>query len=460
MFEKIQYDKKTNIIFGVYPRYFYTDIVNDIINKKEEHKFIDIAIYNISQEELNLLINICNFNRITLQLVTAMVSGKHLYKGTDKYIDKCCTVYIKEYNHCKMFLSNSYAYLGSFNFTFNKNTNIECGVEFTDPKIINNIKLQLFNILIEKAGDVTKNRVRNKLSYQKDAHIELFKDSFNWVNPLVLPSYMEDDSIDIATFNINLNKKNREPNSIYTLVEQLGMRDIPITITYTDDAWKSKADDYKDDDISQVVNLRKVNNNHSKVFLSRKFLHIGSSNFSLGSGYKFECGITISNQDLIKTFKQKFFQQYLYKMQSKWSSQTIITDSSIARDVIKTIDFFQSILKLAGYSYDSEEVTSKLKELLFSVQIECFENLIVDLGIFHKHGFDSSNIQFNIKSFIDTIKDNKEDENSCDISDNQINDFIEYLNELYTFLENAEDHIATNIRDKGVLHFSSMNGTI
>lgn len=473
MFEKIKYNQDTNIVFGVSPDGFYQGIINDAIYRGERK--IDVAVYKINIHSLNRLKNECNKHKISLRLITNSVQYG---KKNANYNDEYCKVYIIKDNHCKMFLTESYAYIGSFNFSYKNYKNIECGVEFTDSKTVNDIRKYLFNELIQQENNLNSENiktrqennsdvkvikktydslVRKTVLYENGITIDLFKDSINWYEALFLHDFMEDDLIKIATYNFNLNGSERHEYSLYSIITNLGKKDVHIYIGYNEDQC-NVVEDYSTTEISAVVNLNKIPRNHSKVFLSKHYLHIGSANFSLGSGNRFECGVTFTDKKIIKEFERKFFDKLIHNTDSIWSSDPIMTESAIARSVLPTINHFFDIINKAGYSYEDENtykyegsndegVSEELRKKLFEVPIVDFENLDIDLDMFKKYHIDNSYIAFNIKGFIEKV----ESPNKTQISDEEVEDFISYLVILYDFLVGAEGEIGTYIRKYGSL---------
>ncbi|NHN33124.1 phospholipase D-like domain-containing protein [Paenibacillus agricola] len=54
-------------------------------------------------------------------------------------------------NHSKLFIADDFAFIGSANFSFGSNNNYECGVIFTDKKIISEIRKYYCEELLDKS---------------------------------------------------------------------------------------------------------------------------------------------------------------------------------------------------------------------------------------------------------------------------------------------------------------------
>ncbi|MED4691308.1 hypothetical protein [Peribacillus frigoritolerans] len=526
MIKRVQYNSDIKIVFSSSNSDFYKEAINKVINNGDS--WIDIAVYNITHDDLIKLKNICDENSIYLRVITNEVK-----KGVGNYNDNNCEIIYLEQTHCKIFLSKSYGYIGSFNFTFKDYPDIQCGVEFCNSVINNRVRNEIFEPLIYNShiliaekliADIEKQFVTYKKKFKNKeifiskierfegiseslmantteclpqfdmslfkteileelnineninsfsvflrdikkfvcnvktnkfikkykipcgdgASIELYKDSNNWYKNLLLPSYTEEEFIRISTLNFNLSDAQRGPQSLYSIITELGKKDVFISIDFTIDQCKT-VEDYRNTEIGQLALLSKLKNNHSKVFLSSYYLHIGSANFSLGSEKNFECGVTLTKGKVLKKFENDFFIDFIDISKSVWNSKPIISESSIARDVLNSIDYFFNIIRISDY-YEKEEVTNKLRRVLTHASIKHFENLVVDLSVFQDHGYDASFITFDIKSFVYDMKSDK-----STITDGRIEEFISYLDQLYDFLVIAEGSISQQYSKYGVL---------
>lgn len=527
LIKRLSYNSGTEIVFSSFNSNFYTNAINDVINAGGS--WIDLAVYNITHQDLIKLKNICQKNSIYLRVITNKVKG-----GIGNYNGNNCEVNYLKHNHSKIFLSELYGYIGSYNFTFKNYPDIQCGVEFRDSSIIKRIKNMVFGSLvynsqiltaettlktleqkfyrfksksdntldfinlinkftqlsskltnkitthypsfnsklfisdIQKGLNISKNitifqsflgDIRKYISYLKQniflkervvncgkgINVELFKNSNNWYKNLLLPSYTEEEFIRVSTLNFNLTNAERGPGSLYRIISDLGKNDVFISIDFTLDQCKT-VEDYSSTEIGKVALLSKLKDNHSKVFLSSHFLHIGSANFSLGSEKNFECGVILSDKKFLKEFEHQFFLKFIDIKHSLWSSSPIITESAIARDVLNTVSYFFKLISVSGYHENDEEVTLKLRRSFLHTPVEKYENLIFDIRDFQEHGHDPSYISFDIKRFVNLIKYEK-----SGLTDDQIQEFIEYLYQIEDFLTTAEGKIAAHYNKHGVL---------
>ncbi|MDN3233422.1 hypothetical protein [Priestia megaterium] len=528
MIKRIPYNNGTEVVFSSNHDGFYKKIINDVIRNGDT--WIDIAVYNITHKDLTDLQNLCSQHDISLRIITNKVKF-----GKGNYNNNKCEMFYLEQTHCKILLSASYGYIGSYNFTFKDYPDIQCGVEFRDSTILRSIRREIFDSLVynsyilaaetitrslnrgfykysskpiaanttnfinqirelnDISGKILANttetypafnmnqfiydvqnglnksinsikfsiflkeikdficnvkRVKFVTEYSIDCGngitIELFKDSDNWYKNLLYPSYSVEEFIRISTLNFNLTNSQRGPGSLYSIITELGKKDVYISIDFTLDQCKT-IEDYSTTEIGKVALLNKLDNNHSKVFLSSYYLHIGSANFSLGSEKNFECGVTLNNKEFLSKFEKEFFVEFINTQNSLWFSSPIITESAIARDVLNSIDYFFDIIVISEY-YEKEEVTNKLRRILFNSSKKHLDNLMYnDLTIYQEHGHDASYITFDIEDFNYKIKYDKDS-----IDDDTIEEFIQYLKELNDFLVAAEADISEYYSEHGV----------
>lgn len=148
MIKRLPYNGDTEIVFSSVNSNFYTDAVNEVI--KAGGSWIDLAVYNITRQDLVRLKNICQKHSIYLRVITNKVKG-----GIGNYNGSNCEINYLKNNHSKIFLSEFYGYIGSYNFTFKNYPDIQCGVEFRDSSIIKRIKNMLFDSLVYNSHILT-----------------------------------------------------------------------------------------------------------------------------------------------------------------------------------------------------------------------------------------------------------------------------------------------------------------
>lgn len=147
MIKKIKVSKDSYIIF-----FQNIDFWNKILAKSvSSTKKIDIVTYNFNFVDYGnnsfcrKIFDLINHG-CCVRLIYAKNNSNDL---VNSFINKFGIVGKLEENHSKLFLADNFAFVGSSNFTFHSNSNIECGFITTNKQLIKEIRKNLLSIYYE-----------------------------------------------------------------------------------------------------------------------------------------------------------------------------------------------------------------------------------------------------------------------------------------------------------------------
>lgn len=147
MIKKIKVSKDSHIIF--FQNIDFWDKI--ILRGLSSTKNIDIITYNINFTDYRTN-SFCRklFDLINHGCCVRLIYAKNRNTNlVNSFINKFGIVGQIDSNHSKLFLADNIAFIGSSNFTFHSNSNIECGFITKNKKLIKEIRENLLSIYYE-----------------------------------------------------------------------------------------------------------------------------------------------------------------------------------------------------------------------------------------------------------------------------------------------------------------------
>ncbi|MEG0256085.1 phospholipase D-like domain-containing protein [Vagococcus sp.] len=220
----------------------------------------------------------------------------------------------------------------------------------------------------------------------QDSKLLLYKNKDFWED--ILPKTFEESSyIDVITYNFNFN--NYSEKSFYFKLKDLASKGVKIRLLYAKETYMENEEILVEDVFKSFVLCAKLDNNHSKIFLSDKVAYIGSANFSVGSNNNYECGIIIKDIEVIEKIRKTFVTELIEASELISIPENPFDPLHIINDLIQTLETIAPML-----SHDRDailidqnlELIPELRNWEFAQEL--LENSTINFEFEFDHVFD------------------------------------------------------------------------
>ncbi|MCL2718777.1 MAG: phospholipase D-like domain-containing protein [Lachnospiraceae bacterium] len=180
----------------------------------------------------------------------------------------------------------------------------------------------------------------HEIDLGNDNKLILFKNEDFW-NSILPKTFEESKWIDVVTYNFNFN--NYSEKSFYNKLKDLASKGISIRLVYAKETYSNNEKALVEEVFKSFVLCAKLEDNHSKIFLSNNIAYVGSANFSFHSNSNYECGIIIRNAKTIQKIRKSFLTELVSS-----SKFTLVPTNPFdpLHDIDDLFDVIESILPL------------------------------------------------------------------------------------------------------------------